>query len=45
MSRKIYLHMQKSGMIKENSSQPYQSKFKHISQNASIKYNLTRYTK
>jgi hypothetical protein len=45
MSRKIYLHMQKSGMIKEKSSQPYQSKFKHISQDPTIKFTLKRYTK
>ena len=45
MSKKIYLHMVKSGMIKEKSSPVGMSKFKHISQNPTIKYNLTRYTK
>lgn len=44
MSRLIYLHMVKSGMIKEKFSQPGQSKDKRISQKPHIKYNLTRYT-
>lgn len=45
MSRLIYLHMLKSGMIKEKSSGEGKSKFKHISQNPTIKFTLKRYSK
>jgi len=45
MSRRIYLHMEKSGMIKEKSSPSGKSKFKHISQNPTIKFTLKRYSK
>lgn len=44
MSKKIYLHMVKNGMIKEKSSAEGKSKDKRISQQPRIKYNLTRYT-
>jgi hypothetical protein len=43
MSKKIYLHMVKSGMIKEERTA--KTKDKRISQKPHIKYNLTRYTK
>jgi len=42
MSKKIYLHMVKSGMIKEERTA--KTKDKRISQNQLIKYNLKRYT-
>ena len=45
MSRLIYLHMLKSGMIKEKSNPSGMAKFKHISQNHTIKFNLKRYSK
>ena len=45
MSRLIYLHMVKSGMIKEKSSAEGKSKDKRISQQPQIKYTLKRYSK
>lgn len=45
MSKKIYQHMVKVGMIKEKASAEGKSKFKHISQSHLIKFNLKRYTK
>jgi len=45
MSRLIYQHMVRSGMIKEKSSAEGKSKDKRMSQQPRIKYNLTRYTK
>lgn len=43
MSRLIYQHLIKLGMIKEKITQEGKSKDKRISQKQHIKYNLTRY--
>jgi hypothetical protein len=46
MSRLIYLHMVKSGMIRLlKVTEVGKSKDKHMSKKDHIKYNLTRYTK
>ena len=46
MSRLIYLHMLKSGMIRLlKVTAEGKSKDKHMSKKDHIKYNLTRYTK
>lgn len=46
MSRLIYRHLVKSGMIKLlKVTEPGLSKDKRMSQKPHIKYNLTRYTK
>ena len=45
MSKKIYLHMVKSGMIKLlKVTEVGKSKDKHMSKKDHIRYNLTRYT-
>ena len=45
MSRLIYLHMVKSGMIKHlKVTAEGKSKDKHMSKKEHIRYNLTRYT-
>jgi hypothetical protein len=44
MSRLIYLHMVKNGMIKLLKVTAGKSKDRHISKKEHIRYNLTRYT-
>lgn len=45
MSKKIYLHMLKNGMVRLlKVTEVGRSKDKHISKKEHIRYNLTRYT-